>query len=144
MAVFKFTDDGDIKEINLPSNMDEYNAQSLVEVIKKVFPKLIRNKKEDISNGLEITSKKVNNKRTIIQSEAPKQFEDFKGSRYNRYVKTEIENDQITNIESNDNLHMESKPEPEPEGKTIIFGPKDFSYDIKSQITSNEVKYNEK
>ena len=50
--------------------------------LKKVFPKLIRNKKEDISNGLEITSKKVNNKRIIVQSEAPKQFKDFERQIY--------------------------------------------------------------
>ena len=144
MAVFKFTDEGKIEEIKLPYDMDQYNAESIIDLINKTTPKLLRNKKEDMSKGLEITSKKVNNKRIIVQNEAPKQLENFKGSRYSRYVKTEIENDQITNIESNDNLHMKSKPEPEPEGKTIIFGPKDFSYDIKSQITSNEVKYNEK
>ena len=80
MALFKFTDDGKIEEIDLPNNMDEYNAESIIELINKVIPKLTRSKKEDISNGLEITSKKVNNKRTIVQSEAPKQFEDFKGS----------------------------------------------------------------
>ena len=43
-----------------------------------------------------LTSKKVNNKRTIVQSEAPKQFEDFNGSKITKYVKTEIENEQIT------------------------------------------------
>ena len=140
MAEFKFTDDGDIKEINLPSNMDEYNAQSLLEVIKKIIPKLTRSKKEDMSNGLEITSKKTNNKRTIVQSEAPKQFQDFEGSRYTKVVKTEIEDDQITNVESNDSLYMESKRE----GDEIIYGPKDFTYNSKSEIISSEVKYNEK
>ena len=29
LANFKFTDDGEIKEINLPNNMDKYNAESL-------------------------------------------------------------------------------------------------------------------
>ena len=140
MALFKFLDNGEIQEINLPNNMDEYNANSLIEVIKKIIPKLTRNKKEDISNGLEITTKKVNNKRTIVQSEAPKQFQDFEGSRYIKVVKTEIEDDQITNIESNDNLYMESKPE----GDEFIYGPKDFTYDVKSEITTNEVKFNEK
>ena len=93
-----------------------------------------------MSKGLYITSKKVDNKRTIVQNEAPKQFEDFKGSRYTRLVKTEIENDQITNIESNANLYMESQPE----GDEFIYGPKDLSYDVKSEISSNGVKYNEK
>ena len=140
MAVFKFTDDGDIQEIDLPDNMDKYNAESFLEVIKKIIPKLTRNKKEDMSNGLEITTKKVNNKRIIVQNESPKQYEEFKGSRYTKVVKTEIEDDQITNIESNDNLYMESKPE----GDEFIYGPKDFTYDVKSEITTNEVKFNEK
>ena len=35
---------------------------------------------------------------------------------------------------------MESKKE----GDEIIYGPKDFTYNSKSEITSNEVKYNEK
>ena len=140
IAKFKFTDDGKIEEINLPNNMDEINAKSLIELINKVIPKLSRNKKEDISNGLEITSKKVNNKRTIIQSEAPKQIEEFKGSRYTKIIKTEIENGQITNIESDNSLYMESKPE----GKEIIFGPKNFLYNEKSKITSMEVKFKEK
>ena len=52
MAVFTFTDDGKIQKINLPNNMDEYNAESIVELINKVIPKLTRNKKEDLSNGL--------------------------------------------------------------------------------------------
>ena len=140
MAVFKFTDDGEIQEIDLPDNMDKYNAESFLEVIKKIIPKLTRNKKEDMSNGLEITTKKVNNKRIIVQNESPKQYQEFKGSRYTKVVKTEIEDEQITNIESNDNLYMESKPE----GDEFIYGPKDFTYDVKSEITTNEVKFNEK
>ena len=121
-------------------DLESNPAESIIELINKVIPKLTRNKKEDISNGLEITSKKVNNKRTIVQSEAPKQFEDFKGSRYTKMIKTEIENDQVTNIESNDNLHMESQPE----GDEMMYGPKDFYYNVKSEITSMQVNFNEK
>ena len=140
MAVFTFTDDGTIAEIKLPNNMDEYNAESMVELIQKVIPKLTRSRKEDMSNGLEIKTKKAKNKRTIVQSEAPKTYQEFKGSRYSRRVKTEIEDDQITNIESNANLHLESQPE----GDEMIFGPKEFNFDTKSEIASNEVKYEEK
>ena len=93
MAVFKFTDEGKMEGIKLPYNMDQYNAESIIEFINKVTPKLLRNKKEDMSKGLQITSKKVNNKNIIIKSEAPKQFEDFNGSKITKYVKTEIENE---------------------------------------------------
>ena len=140
MAVFKFDGDGKIEEIKLPNNMDGYNVQLIVGLIENVIPKLSRNRKEDMSNGLDITTKKSKNKRTIVQNESPKQFEAFKGSQYSRIVKTEIEDDQITKIESNSNIQLHSQPE---EGQ-IIFGPKDFTYDMKSEISSNEVKYNEK
>ena len=140
MAIFSFTDDGKIQKINFPNNMDKYNAESIIELINKVILKLTRNKKEDISNGLEITTKKLKNKRTIVQTEAPKELEKFKGSRYTKIVKTKIEDEQITNVESDDNLYMASKPE----GEELTFGPKEFFYNAKSEITLNEVKYNEK
>lgn len=93
-----------------------------------------------MSNGLDIKTKAAKNKRTIVQTEAPKQFEHFRGSKYSRVVKTEIEDEQITSIKSNSNIHLQSQPE---EGQ-IVFGPKDFTYDIQSEISSNEVKYEEK
>ena len=140
LAVFKFDDDGKIEEINLPDNMDEYNAELILDLIEKVIPKLSRNRKEDMSNGLDIKTKRSKNKRTIVQSEAPKQFAEFKGSQYSRIVKTEIEDDQITNIKSDSKVHLQSQPE---EGQ-IIYGPKDFKINSKSEISSNEVKYEEK
>ena len=140
VAVFTFTDDGTIKDIKLPNNMDDYHAESIPQVIEKVIPKLTRNRKEDMSNGLDIKTKRSQNKRTIVQTESPKTYEDFKGSKYSRSVKTEIEDDQITSIESNDNLYLQS----EPEEDEIVFGPKDFTFDMKSDITSNEVRFEEK
>ena len=136
MAVFTFTDDGTIKDIKLPNNMDDYHAESFVELIEKLIPKLTRNRKEDMSNGLDIKTRKSQNKRTIVQTEAPKKYEEFKGSRYFKSVKTEIEDDQITSIESNANLRLQSQPEEDE----IVFGPKDFTFDIKSEIISNEIR----
>ena len=140
MAVFTFIDDGKIQEINLPNNMDEYNAKSIIELINKVIPKLTRNKKEELSNRLEITTKKINNKRTIVQSEAPEEIEEFKGRIYAKVVETEIEDEQITKVESNGDLYMVSKPE----GEEITYGSKEFFYNDKSEITLNDVRYNEK
>ena len=140
IATFKFSDDGKIEEINLPENIDEYNAQTLVELIEKVIPKLSGNKQEDMSNGLNIKTKKNKNKRTIVQRELPKSYENFKGSKYTKVVKTEIEDDQITNIESRSYIHLQSQPQKEQ----ITFGPQDFTYDMRSDIISKEVKYDEK
>ena len=58
MAVFKFLDNGEIQEINLPNNMDEYNANSLIEVIKKIIPKLTRNKKKGYKQRIRNNHKK--------------------------------------------------------------------------------------
>ena len=68
MAIFTFDDEGKILEIKLPNNMDEYHAETIVEFIEKVIPKLSGNKNEDMSKGLEVKATKSNNKRTIVQS----------------------------------------------------------------------------
>ena len=68
MAVFTFYENGTVADILLPNNMDNYNANSIVELIGNVIPQLTRNRKEDISNGIKITTKKDKNKRTIVES----------------------------------------------------------------------------
>ena len=58
VAIFKFDDDVKNEEIKIPSTMDVYHAEMVVDLIEKVIPRLSRNKKEDMSNGLEIIQKK--------------------------------------------------------------------------------------
>jgi len=140
VAKFKFDDDGEIEAIYLPDNMDEYHVEIILDLIEKVITKLARNKKEDMSKGLSIRTIKSKNKRIIVQSEAPKQYVEFKGSRYTRTVKTEIEDNQIKNIKSDTDVHLQSQP---AEGE-LMFGPKDMKFNMKSEITSNEEKYDEK
>ena len=140
LALFKFYESGKIEEIKLPNNMDEYNAETIIELIEKVIPKLSRNRTEDMSNGLNINTIKRKNKKIIIQKEPPKEYDAFKGSRVSKFVATEIEGDQITNIETSSNIHLQSQPE----NGELIFGPKDFSYDLRSDINSKEVKFDEK
>ena len=140
LALFKFYQSGKIEEIKLPNNMDEYNAETIIELIEKVIPKLSRNRTEDMSNGLNINTIKRKNKKIIIQKEPPKEYDAFKGSRVSKFVATEIEGDQITNIETSANVHLQSQPE----NGELIFGPKDFSYDLRSYINSKEVKFDEK
>ena len=140
IAKFRFDDDGEIEAIYLPDNMDEYHAEIILDLIEKVITKLARNKKEDMSKGLDIRTIKSKNKRIIVQSEAPKQYTEFKGSRFTRTVKTEIENDQIKNIKSDTDVYLQSQPEE----RELMFGPKDLKFNMKSEITSNEEKYDEK
>ena len=84
----------------------KYNAESIIELIKNVIPKLTRNRAEDISNGLEIKEKKNNKVRTIIETQAPRTYETFKGSKYSKTVERDIENDQITNIRVHSNAFL--------------------------------------
>ena len=140
IAVFKFNDDGEIKEIIVPKNLDEYNTETLNELIEKVVPKLSRNKTEDISKGLQIETSKNKNKRTIVQKESPKQFYSFRNSQYSKLVKTDIEDEQISKIETDSNVQLKSVPE----NGELVFGPKEFNYNIKSDIVSKEVKYDQK
>ena len=134
MAIFKFYEDGKIKDIQLPNTMDEYNAQTLIQLIKAIIPKLSRNKAKDFSKGLDIEVKK-DNKKTILVERYGEGSE-----KQGKIVKTTIEDGQITNIETNSNMHLKAEPK---EGE-INFGPKDFSFDLKSDITANEVKYEQK
>ena len=55
-------------------------------------------------------------------------------------VKTDIENNQITKVETDSNVKLKSVPE----NGEIIFGPKEFNFNIKSNIVSKEVKYEQK
>lgn len=140
MAIFKFYEDGTIEEIQLPHDMDEYHAQALIGLIEKVIPKLSRNKTEDMSLGLKINTQKEKNKIILVERHPSQQFYDFKGSSVKKLVKTEIEGDQITNIETISNLYLQSEPTKEQ----MIFGPEEFSYDEVSNIESVQVKQQEK
>ena len=109
MSIFTFHEDGTLEDIKLPDNMDKYNADSIVELIKNVIPKLTRNRTEDMNNGLEIKKKKNNKVRTIIETQAPRTYDTFKGSKYSKTVERDIENDQITNIRVHSNAFFQTE-----------------------------------
>ena len=129
MAFFSFYEDGKINEIKLPNNMDKYNANSIIELIESVIPKLKRNKTEDISNGLNIVTKKDKKKKTLVESQAPKEVPEFKGSRFAKSVKREIEEDKLTNIATKTKVNL-----------VIEFGIKDFDFTQESEIISTGIK----
>lgn len=59
MALFKFYENGTIDEIKVPDTIDQYNAETIKELIEKVIPRLSRNRTEDENNGLDIKTKKI-------------------------------------------------------------------------------------
>ena len=133
MAMFKFYEDGTIEEIKVPDNMDKYNADNIVELIQNVIPKLTRNRTEDMSKGLEIKEKKKKNKRTIVETQAPRTYADLKGSRYSKYVETDIENDQVSNIRIDSSAYFQT---PDEDIENADLGIKDFLYDTHSEINA--------
>ena len=136
MAVFSFYENGTIADILLPNNMDNYNAQTIIELIESVVPKLARNRTEDISNGLEINTLKRNKKKVFVESISPREIPDFKGSRFVKSIEREIDNEQLTKIKTQANLELKT----ELEENENSFGLKDFKYETKSEIVSTGLK----
>ena len=136
MAVFSFYENGTIADILLPNNMDNYNAQTIIELIESVVPKLTRNRTEDISNGLEINTLKRNKKKVFVESISPREIPDFKGSRFVKSIEREIDNEQLTKIKTQANLELKT----ELGENENSFGLKDFKYETKSEIVSTGLK----
>lgn len=136
MSVFSFYENGTIADILLPNNMDNYNAQTIIELIESVVPKLTRNRTEDISNGLEINTLKRNKKKVFVESISPREIPDFKGSRFVKSIEREIDNEQLTKIKTQANLELKT----ELEENENSFGLKDFKYETKSEIVSTGLK----
>ena len=149
MALIHFYENGTIKDINLPKEMDKDSAQNMVDLINNVITKLYRNKTEDDINGIQIKTKTDRKKKSLIEYEPPKEFEDkhtkthFKGSRITKTVERDIEDDQLTEIRANTNLVLETQKE---EKDYIDFGLKNFHFDSSSKISAirtekNKIEY---
>ena len=150
MAVFHFYEDGTIKDINLSKEMDKTDAQNIIDLINSVVPKLVRNKKEDSENGLEIKTRTDKKKKSYVEYQPPKEYVDrytksqFKGSKITKTIERDIEDEKITEIRTNMNLYLETQKEEDE--NYIEFGLKDFYYDTSSVIiaTENEEKNEDK
>ena len=132
MAVFSFYENGTVADIQLPNNMDDYNAQTIIELIGNVVPRLSRNRTEDISNGLTIDTKKDNKKRTLVESIAPQEIPEYRQSKFVKSIERVIENEQLTNIRTKSNLDLVTVLEEDESA----FGIKEFKYETKSNIVS--------
>lgn len=137
LALFKFYENGTIDEIKVPDTIDQYNAETIKELIEKVIPRLSRNRTEDENNGLDIKTKKDRKKKTMIEEEKPKQYYDFKRSRFSKAVERDFVDDELTNIRTNADIHLQTIPEEEDQK---VFGAKDFYYNSQSEIVSKEKK----
>ena len=140
MAKFTFYEDGKIIDIKVPNTMDRYNAESVEALIESIIPKLTRNRTEDEDNGLDIQTRTEKKKKTYTEETKPKQYLDFDGSIYSKKVTRSLENDQLTDVNSNSNIYLQSNPE---EGEDI-FAFRDFNFNIISNIISTKVDSDQK
>ena len=146
MAVFHFYENGTIKDINFPKEMDKDNIESIYELINNVMPKLVRNKTEDEENGIEIKTRTDKKKKTLstkykvvpITYVVPKKNV-TKPKVVSCTIERDIEDEKITEIRAKTNLYFETKKE---ENDYIDFGIKDFYYDTSSIIVATENKEN--
>ena len=132
IAIFSFYENGTIADIKMPNNMNSANAYTILELIESVVPKLSRNRTEDISNGLNIRTKKDKSKKTLVEIQSPKEITEFKGSRFTKSVERDIDDGKLTNIRTQSNLNLDDDEDDTDE----TFGLKDFSYEEKSEIVS--------
>ena len=149
LAEFHFFDNGTIYDINLPEEMTKEEAQNMVDLINNVIPKLIRNKTEDDNNGIKIKKKSFRTKQSLTEYENPKEFTDkytnttFKGSKITKEIEREIENETISEINTNTNLYLETQEEKD-NNIYIDFGFKNFYYNSSSKIILTQIKKEQK
>lgn len=143
MAKFHFYENGTIKDIQLPKEMDRLSAENMVELIENVIPKLTRNRAEDEKNGLEIKTKNGKKKKTFIEYQPTKEFVDrytsskYEGSKFTKSVERVIEDEKLSEINSKTELYLETQA-PEDKNNYIDFGIKDFHVDSSSKIISTK------
>ena len=136
MAIFSFYENGTIAEINLPNNMNQSIAKSMIDLIEKIIPKISRNRTEDNNNGLEINIIKNNDMKTLVESQSNGEIENIKKSKFTKFIERDIENGQLTSIRTNSNISLETQAEKEES----TFGLKDYFYQEKSKIILKEIK----
>ena len=146
IAQFSFYEDGTLIKIDLPKDIDSYNAEKLISLIKDVIPKLSINK-EDEENGIEIKTKTKNKngkkQKTFSKYDPPKEFYDkyskstFKGSKISKLVETDVEDDKISEIRSNTNLYLETEKDGEEQQG---FGIDDLFVNVDSKIVSTKTE----
>ena len=139
MAIFSFYENGTITDINLPKNMNQSIAKSMIDIIEKIIPKLSRNRTEDFNNGLQINIKKNNDIKTLVENQSKGEIKNIKKSKFTKYIERDIENGQLTSIRTNSTISLETQADQEES----TFGFKDYYSQEKSKIILNEIKNEE-
>ena len=103
--------------MQLPKDMDLYNAQIIVELINNTVLKWTRSKKEDKDKGVNVKSKQNDDKNNVKVSEiySTREYFDeynnieYKGSKFSKTIEREIKDEKIQNITINTNLNLQTQ-----------------------------------
>ena len=136
MSLFSFYENGTLADILLPNDIDNYNANLIIELIEDAIPKLSRNLTEDANNGIKFESKQNGKKFTLVESQSPKEIKEFKGSKYSKLIKREIEEGKLTSVKAYSDLLLVNNKD-DNKGN---FGLQSFQYDSNSEIKLTEIK----
>ena len=143
MVIFKFYENGTVFEIKMPNNTDKFIADTMVELIENVIPKLSRNITEDMKDGVEVQTRKHKRHKgrrrrtTISEKQTNRTHKQFRGSRYSRKIERDLEDDQISNmtIDSNTTLQTDNDDDDNDSDQSDI-GIKNVSFNTHSEINA--------
>ena len=145
MAIFHFYKNGTLKDIKVPANTKD-DIQNMVDLIKKVAPKLTRNRTEDENNGIKITTKETDKIKSFNEIELQKEYVDkytnssIKGSKITNKIERDIEDEKLTEVRSDTNLYFET--EKKKDDTYLDLGLENLKFDVSSKIISYEMKEN--
>ena len=146
MAIFHFYKNGTLKDIKVPANSTKDDIQNMVDLIKKVAPKLTRNRTEDENNGIKITTKETDKIKSFNEIELQKEYVDkytnssIKGSKITNKIERDIEDEKLTEVRSDTNLYFET--EKKKDDTYLDLGLENLKFDVSSKIISYENKEN--
>ena len=143
IAIFRFYENGTVFDIKLPNNTDKFTADTIVELIENVIPKLSRNRTEDMNDGVEVQTRKHKRHKgrrrrtTISETQTNRTHKQFRGSRYSKKIERDIEDEQISNItiESNTTLQNDDDDDDDNSDQSDI-GIKNVSFNTHSEINA--------
>ena len=146
MAIFHFYKNGTLKDIKVPVNSTKDEIQNMVDLIKKVAPKLTRNRTEDENNGIKITTKEKEKIKSFKEIELQKVYVDkytnssIKGSKITNQIERDIENEKLTEVRQDTNIYFET--EKKKDDTYLDLGLENLRFDVSYKIMSYEMKEN--
>ena len=151
MAKFSYYENGTLIDTDLPTDMDEYNAQTILELINNVIPKLSRDKRHDRKHRLNVRRNKTKRGYVLTEEQEAQQYSDrfnrrqFRGSRFKKKTIRDINNENLNKIQTSTNLVLETqKNETKNGSESLDLGLKKYTVDVTSEIIAVKTEEDKK